>query len=268
MPLNAHALAATVGLDDKVAIITGGGQGIGRATALAFAEAGATVVLAQRTLGPWSRRGAWRGLAESAGGRALVVPTDVADDAAVENLVRASLDAFGQVDVVVTNAGVVRQGQLGTTTAAEWDEALGINLRGAFLLTHALTNALTNAVFPLMRERRSGVIVNVASIAGRTGGTVASVNDAASKGGLISLTKATARQMAPWGRANSVTPGQIYTRMGTMTAADFDAVAARTPLGRIGEASEVAHAILFPASPASSFMTGHTLNVNGGILMD
>jgi 3-oxoacyl-[acyl-carrier protein] reductase len=257
MPLNAQALASTFGLDGKVAIIAGGGQGIGRATALAFAEAGAAVVLAQRTPGPLEET---RALVEAAGGRALVVPTDVADEAAVEHLVRATVEAFGQVDVLVNNAGVVRQGQLGTTDAAEWDEALGINLRGAFLLT--------NAVFPLMRERRTGAIVNVASIAGQTGGTLASVNYTASKGGLISLTKATAKQMAPWGRANSVTPGQILTRMGSMTAADLDAVAARTPLGRIGEASEVAHAILFLASPASSFITGHTLNVNGGILMD
>jgi 3-oxoacyl-[acyl-carrier protein] reductase len=257
VPLNSQALAATFGLDGKVAIITGGGQGIGRATALAFAEAGATVVLAQRTPGPLKET---RAMVEAGGGQALVVPTNVADEAAIQHLVRATVDAFGQVDVVVNNAGVVRQGQLGTTTAEEWDEALGINLRGAFLLT--------NTVFPLMRERKLGVIVNVASIAGQTGGTLASVNYTASKGGLISLTKAMARQMAPWGRANSVTPGQIYTRMGTMTAADLDAVAARTPLGRIGEASEVAHAILFLASPASSFITGHTLNVNGGILMD
>jgi len=120
-------------------------------------------------------------------------------------------------------------------------------------------------VFPLMRERRDSVIVNVASIAGQTGGTLASVNYTASKGGLISLTKAMARQMAPWGRANSVTPGQILTRMGTMTAADLDAVAARTPLGRIGAASEVAHAILFLASPASSFITGHTLRTRAEI---
>jgi 3-oxoacyl-[acyl-carrier protein] reductase len=257
MPINGQAVTSTFGLDGKVAIITGGGQGIGRATALAFADAGATVILAQRTLGPLEET---RQQVESAGGRALVVPTDVADEAAVERLVRASVDAFGQVDIVVNNAGVVRPGQLGTTTAAEWDEALGVNLRGAFLLT--------NAVFPLMRERRSGVIVNVASIAGQTGGTLASVNYTASKGGMISLTKAMARQMAPWGRANSVTPGQILTRMGSMTAADLDAVAARTPLGRIGEASEVAHAILFLASPASSFITGHTLSVNGGILME
>jgi NAD(P)-dependent dehydrogenase (short-subunit alcohol dehydrogenase family) len=257
MPLNAQALTSTFGLDGKVAIITGGGQGIGRATARVFADAGATVVLAQRTLGPLEET---RQLVEAVGGRALVVPTDVADEAAVEQLVRASVDAFGQVDVVVNNAGVVRPGQLGTTTAAEWDEALGINLRGAFLLT--------NAVFPLMRERRSGVIVNVASIAGQTGGTLASVNYTASKGGMISLTKAVARQMAPWGRANAVTPGQILTRMGSMTAADLDAVATRTPLGRIGEASEVAHAILFLASPASSFITGHTLSVNGGTLME
>jgi 3-oxoacyl-[acyl-carrier protein] reductase len=118
-----------------------------------------------------------------------------------------------------------------------------------------------------MRDRRHGVIVNVASIAGQTGGTLASVSYTASRGGLISLTKAPARQMAPWGRANSVTPGQILTRMGAMTAADLDAVAARTPLGRIGEASEVVHAILFLASPAPSFITGHTLSVKGGILM-
>lgn len=257
MTLSAQQLATTFGLDGQVAIITGGGQGIGRATAVAFAQAGATVVLAQRTAGPLEET---QQLVEGAGGRALIVPTDVADETAIERLVKATVETFGQVDVLVNNAGVVRQGQLGATTSEEWDEAVGINLRGAFILT--------NAVFPLMRDRKRGSIVNVASIAGQTGGTLASVNYTASKGGLISLTKATARQMAPWGRANSVTPGQIYTRMGTMTVSDLDAVAARTPLGRIGEAPEVAHAILFLASSASSFITGHTLNVNGGSLMD
>ena len=256
MPVNLQALGSTFGLDGQVAIITGGGQGIGRATAIAFAQAGATVVLAQRGTGPLEET---RQLVEAEGGRALVVPTDVSDEAAVNALVQATVDAFGQIDIVVNNAGIVRQGQLGTTDSAEWDEALGVNLRGAFMLT--------NAVFPLMRERRRGTVVNVASIAGQHGGTLASVNYTASKGGLIALTKAIAKQMAPWGRANSVTPGQIHTRMGTLSIHDLEAVAARTPVGRIGEAHEVAHAILFLASSASSFITGHTLEVNGGILM-
>lgn len=246
-------------LDGRVALVTGGAspRGLGRAIAVRLASAGAQLVV-----GDLDEAGAREtaALCEAEGPPALALRMDVTDEASVNVAYAAAVERFGAVDVLVNNAGIVRQGQLGTTTSKEWDEAVGINLRGAFLLT--------NAVFPLMRERKRGVIVNVASIAGQTGGTLASVNYTASKGGLISLTKATAKQMAPWGRANSVTPGQILTRMGTMTAADLDAVAAHTPLGRIGEAPEVAHAILFLASPASSFITGHTLNVNGGILMD
>jgi 3-oxoacyl-[acyl-carrier protein] reductase len=120
-----------------------------------------------------------------------------------------------------------------------------------------------------MRAQRSGAVVNVASISGQTGGVSASAPYAASKGGLIAFTKALARQMAAFGgRANSVAPGQIATTMSNVDPRRLRVVLGQTPLGRLGTPEEVAHAVLFLASPAAAFITGHTLNVNGGILMD
>ena len=176
-------------------------------------------------------------------------------------MARAVLDAFGRIDILVNNAGVGHPGQVETTSPAEWDHVLDVNLRGAFLASRA--------VLPAMRARGTGVVVNVASVSGQTGGVSASAPYAASKGGLIAFTKALARQMAAFGgRANAVAPGQIATRMSNVDPERIRFVLGQTPLGRLGTPEEVAHAVLFLASPAASFITGHTLDVNGGILMD
>lgn len=244
-------------LSGQVALVTGAGRGIGQATALLLARAGAAVVLIGRSVGPLEQT---HDRIQAGGGRALALVADVANEASVVNLVALTDQAFGHIDILVNNAGIVRGGPLSSTDPAEWDAVLSVNLGGAFLCARA--------VYPLMKARGSGVMVNVASISAQTGGLSANASYAASKGGSISLTKALARQMAPWGRANAVAPGQIATSMGARDPERLRRVAELTPLARLGEPEEVARAILFLSSPASSYVTGHTLNINGGLFMD
>ncbi|MHB1004936.1 MAG: SDR family NAD(P)-dependent oxidoreductase [Chloroflexota bacterium] len=252
------ALEGVFGLRGQVAIVTGAGRGIGRAIALDLARAGASVALVGRSSEPIRETSE---LVEQAGGRSLVAVCDVTREAEAAAMAETTLAAFGRVDVLVNNAGVGHSGQIDTTTLTDWGTVLDTNLTGAFVCT--------KAVLAVMRGQGGGVVVNIASISGQTGGLSASAPYAASKGGLIAFTKALARQMAPFGgRANAVAPGQIDTRMSVVDPERLRVVRGMTPLGRLGTPEEVAHAVLFLASPAASFITGHVLNVNGGILMD
>ena len=243
-------------LRGQVALVTGAGQGIGAATARAFAGAGASVVLVGRRPSPLVALA--RELTAS-GQFVTQAVCDVADEAQVNRLVDETLTTFGAIDVLVNNAGVIGQGRLDELTLDDWDAVLDVNLRGAMLCSRA--------ALPGMRARQRGVVVNMASISGQTGGLSANAPYAASKGGLIAFTKALARQMAPWGRANAVAPGQIDTSMGTLSDEQTRVVTAQAPLRRLGTPDEVAACVLFLASPAASYVTGHTLDVNGGLLM-
>lgn len=249
------------GLSGQTALVTGAGSGIGRAIALDLARAGARVALVGRRAEPLEET---RRLIADLGPTvppAVALTADVSDEAQVGAMVAAALAALGRIDVLVNDAGVGHPGQIETTTPEDWDRVLDVNLRGAFLVTRA--------VLPAMRAQASGSVVSVASISGQTGGVSASAPYAASKGGLIAFTKALARQMAAFGgRANAVAPGQIATTMSNVDPERIRAVLGQTPIGRLGTPEEVAHAVLFLASPAAAFVTGHTLNVNGGILMD
>ncbi len=247
------------GLAGQAAIVTGAGSGIGRAIALDLARAGARVALVGRRAEPLEETR--RLIADLGAPLAVALSADVSDEAQVGVMVASALAALGRIDVLVNDAGIGHPGQVEATSPEEWDRVLDVNLRGAFLVTRA--------VLPAMRAQRSGVVVNVASISGQTGGVSASAPYAASKGGLIAFTKALARQMAAFGgRANAVAPGQIATSMSDVGSERIRFVLAQTPLGRLGTPEEVAHAVLFLASPAASFITGHTMNVNGGILME
>jgi 3-oxoacyl-[acyl-carrier protein] reductase len=246
------------GLSGQVAIVTGGGRGIGRAISVLFAQAGADLTICGRTLEPLEETA--REI-RSLGRRVLAIQCDVSNSAQVEAMVARTLEEFGRIDVLVNNAGFSQKGQMLETTDVDWAAVLDTNLTGAFYCARA--------VFPIMQRQRSGCIINIASISGQTGGVSANVNYAASKAGMIGFTKALARQMAAFGgRANAIAPGQITTRLSTLPEERLRYILSITPLGRLGTPEEVAAGALFLASPAASFITGHTLNINGGILME
>ncbi len=245
-------------LTGRTIIVTGASRGIGRTTAEVLAAAGANVVAVART------ESALQLLVQDilgSGGKALAVRADVNVPEDAEMLVERTTQAFGSVDVLVNNAGESgRHGAMSETTAADWNDLLENNLRSAFLCA--------KAVFSAMEQQQRGNIINMASISGQNGGQSARVHYAASKGGMIAFTKALARQMAPWGRANNIAPGQIDTGFARIPEDRLRAVLDRTPLQRLGKSEDIAHGVLYLASDASSFITGHTLAINGGILMD
>jgi len=214
-----------LGLRGKVVVITGGGGGIGRATALAFAREGATVVVSDINLE------AAQAVAEEVrtlGVPALAVRTDVADPEDAQRLIATTLEHFGRIDVLVNNAGIFQSKPLDDLTAAEWDRVMAVNLRGAFLCAQA-------ALGP-MKAQRSGQIINLGSLAGQVGGIVAGANYAASKAGIICLTKSLAKNAGPFGiRVNCVNPGVIDTPMTQPWPPEARAaLVQQTPPGRLG----------------------------------
>ncbi len=245
-------------LSGKVAIITGASRGIGRAIADLFAQAGARVALLSRAAEQLEQ--AAGALREKHGPDcALVVPADVAIQAQVEAAVAQVSSVWGCVDILVNNAGLIHFGAIDKVAPDDWERVIGANLTGAFLCARAVT--------PLMQAKRSGAIVNIASIAGQTGGISAGVDYAASKGGLLAFTKALARDMAPHGvTVNAIAPGQIDADPNLLTPEARERVIKMIPLGRLGEPCEIAYAALFLASPMAAYITGATLDVNGGIL--
>lgn len=242
-------------LSGQVALVTGASRGIGLASARLLGQAGASVYLVAR-----DSRALESAIDELASQGLDVAGTtcDVAEPESVDTAVRSALETFERIDILVNNAGIAASGKLAELSVEDWDEMLHVNLRGAFLCSQA--------VVPVMRERGQGVVVNMASISGQTGGLSASLHYASSKGGLIAFTKALARQMAPWGRANAIAPGQIATSMGARNPGQVSAVESLALLRRLGAAGEVAAGVLFLASPASSYITGQVLNINGGLL--
>lgn len=245
-------------LRGQVAIVTGGGSGIGRATSLELARHGVHVAVADL-----SQEAARRVAGEVAalGTEALACPVDVTASDQVERTVEQVHRRFARLDILVNSAGVYHAGSIDQVTEADWDRVLAVNLKGTFLFCKAAIRC--------MLQQRSGAIVNLSSISGRTRSQLAAVNYAASKAGVIGLTMCLAAQLAPHGiRVNCVAPGSIVTPMTAgWTAAERQRLEQGIPLGRLGSAEEVASAIVYLASPAASFVTGETLNVNGGAFM-
>jgi 3-oxoacyl-[acyl-carrier protein] reductase len=242
---------------EKVAVITGASRGIGRSIALALAAKGATIVAVD--MDQASTEAVVAEL-QATGVKALAVVGNVTVAADVERMFEAATEAFGRVDILVNNAGITRDGLLMRMKDDDWDAVLNVNLKGAFLCTRA--------VFKVMSKQRYGRIINIASVVGQMG-NAGQANYCASKAGLIGLTKSNAREMAKRSiTVNAVAPGFIAT---AMTDALSDKVrtelTAQIPLERLGSADDIANAVVFLASEAAGYITGHVLSVNGGMYM-
>jgi 3-oxoacyl-[acyl-carrier protein] reductase len=241
-------------LDGKVAIVTGGARGIGRATTLELAKRGARVAVIDR-----DSAGAEE-TARAAGRGAFALEGDVADPASVSTLVAAVLERAGRIDVLVNNAGITRDATLAKTSDEAWDSVVGVNLSGTFYMTRA--------VAPHLTARGSGAILNAASVVGLYGNFGQS-NYVATKAGVIGLTRVWARELGRKGvRVNCVAPGFIATEMTAgMPPEVLSSMQSRTPLGRLGRAEDVAAAYAFLASDDASFINGQVLGVDGGLVL-
>ncbi len=248
-------------LTGKVALITGASSGIGAATAAVFAELGAIVAIGYHN----NQRGAEqvRDSIANAGGQAIAIQADVRQKAGIAALVRGTTERFGPIDVLVNNAGsLVERMKVLEVTEEKWDNIMNLNLKSAVLCSQA--------VAPSMMERKKGAIINVVSIAGRNGGGPGAGAYAAAKGGLITLTKSLAKEMAPFGvRVNAISPGVIDTPFheAFSTPEMIKGFVAGIPMGRTGTSMECATVIAFLASEASGYIAGETVEVNGGQLM-
>jgi 3-oxoacyl-[acyl-carrier protein] reductase len=246
-------------LTGKVALVTGGSRGLGRAIALAYAAQGADVAVNYR--GHTEAAEETVGRIRSAGRQGEAIQGDTSQGReSAEAIVKAALDAFGRVDILVNNAGITRDNLLMRMDEDEWNAVLATNLAGPFWMTRAVARPMLKA--------RSGRIINMSSAAGRMG-NAGQANYAAAKAGLIGLTKTTARELASRGiTCNAIAPGLIETDLtAELPAAATEALTAMTPLGYVGSADDVAAAAVYFASEEARYVTGQVLGVDGGIVM-
>ncbi len=250
-------------MKDKVVLVTGGAAGIGKATALRFTEEGAKVVICD------VNEEAGQATAKGLGEGATFYKVNVADRAEVQKWVGDVVAKFGRVDVLINNAGIIRDGQLvkvkdgelvGQMSEENFDLVISVNLKGTF--------NCAQAVAPIMIKQGGGVILNATSIVGLDG-NFGQTNYVATKSGVIGMTKVWARELGRYGvRVNAVAPGFTATEiLISMPEKVIDGMKARTPLGRLGETRDIANAYLFLASEEASFITGETLRVDGGIVV-
>jgi NAD(P)-dependent dehydrogenase (short-subunit alcohol dehydrogenase family) len=240
----------------RVAIITGAARGLGRAAAARLYERGASIAVNVRDADRAEE------VAESLGVRAVAVAGDISVYGVPEEIVRRTLERFGRVDILVNNAALAQSTRFGELTADEWRMALEVNLTAPFLLT--------KAVLPAMKAQGYGRIINISSSAGRMVSTLGGAHYTASKAGLLGLTRASAKELGKFGiTVNAICPGMIDTELTREHAADelLERLAAGYPVPRLGTALEVADVICFAASEAAGYLTGTSLDINGGDLM-
>ena len=245
-------------LTGKVALVTGASRGIGQATAIELAKAGADIVVnfigneavAQETVEA----------IEALGRKAIKIKADVGNAEDVQAMVDEAVAAFGHIDILVNNAGITRDGLLIRMKDSDWDDVLNINLKGVYLVT--------KAVAKLMVKQRAGRIINMTSVSGVTG-NVGQANYAAAKAGVIGFTKTCAKELAARGiTVNAVAPGFIETAMTDVLPEKIkEGIAATVPFGRMGQPEEIASVVTFLASDFASYITGQVLNVDGGMVM-
>lgn len=237
-------------LAGKVAIVTGGSRGIGRAICEKFAQEGAKMVIttASTSVPKFEQE------------NIVGYQVNIADKSAVEAFVNDVKAKYGAVDILVNNAGITRDGLINKLTEEMWDEVINVNLKGVFYITQA--------VGPMMMEQGKGSIINISSVVGEYG-NIGQTNYSATKAGVIGMMKSWAKEFSRKGaavRVNSIAPGFINTdMMKTVPDKVLDPIREKTMLGRLGEPEEIANAALFLASDESSFITGHNLSVNGGL---
>jgi len=244
-------------LKGKVALVTGGAQGIGKAVALMLARHGADVVVADVNL---EKAAETAKEVEATGRGAMAVNVDVTRLSDVENMVESAIRRFGRIDILINNAGIARDKLILRMTEEDWDAVLDVNLKGTF--------NCTKAVIKHMSKQRSGKIVNIASVVGEMG-NAGQANYSASKAGVIGLTKTIAREFAQRGiNVNAIAPGYIQTPMtDVLPDKAKEELKRMIPMERLGQPEDVAYAVLFLVSDASNYVTGQVLNVNGGIYM-
>ena len=245
-------------LTGKVALVTGASRGIGQATAIELAKAGADIVVnfigneavAQETVEA----------IEALGRKVIKIKADVGNAEEVQAMVDEAVATFGHIDILVNNAGITRDGLLIRMKDSDWDDVLNINLKGVYLVS--------KAVAQIMVKQRSGRIINMTSVSGVTG-NVGQANYAAAKAGVIGFTKTCAKELAARGiTVNAVAPGFIETAMTDVLPEKIkEGIAATVPFGRMGQPEEIASVVTFLASDFASYITGQVLNVDGGMVM-
>ncbi|MBN1223195.1 MAG: SDR family oxidoreductase [Candidatus Aminicenantes bacterium] len=246
-------------LSGKVAVVTGGGRGIGRGIATQLAKAGANVIVADSD----SKAALETAKILTEGpSRALHCHVDVADAKSVASMVQLTLDAFGRLDILVNNAGIMFRTRLMKVPLEEWENTIKVNLTGPFICTMA--------VLPVMKKQAFGRIVNISSSAGRSVSTLGGVHYTASKAGLLGLTRAVAKEAAAFGvTVNAVCPGLIDTQMvrKTTTKEELKMFLNSFPVSRIGKPEEIGDLVTFLCSEKSAYITGASIDINGGDLM-
>ncbi len=245
-------------LEGKVAVVTGASRGIGRAIALKLASLGAAVVVNYN--GSREKAEKVKQEIEDNGGNASIYQCNVSDYEACQNMIQSIIEEYGRIDILINNAGITRDGLLMKMSEADFDQVIDTNLKGAFNTTRFVTRQ--------MLRQKSGRIINMASVVGVTG-NAGQVNYAASKAGIIGLTKATAREVASRGiTVNAIAPGFIETDMTDVLPDKVkEASVSQIPLGKFGKPEQVAAAVAFLSSDDAGYITGQVLNVDGGMVM-